>query len=237
MASSFGVSDNLYIYEYEEILLGNKKDFDVTFLGVGQVVTERDFKIAGVIWRYAITHLLKWDAKTAEKYMTTEIVEKLKLNKVLTKIGYKKKKMYAGNYQFILQYAFPDEIKFDKRARAIAAYQRKVHLGKWVGDKTEYRYPKKFFTGEDGIENSNIVLRYVINQYMGDMSTQELYDFFADERAAKEWLINKELGEPITIVYESPLEYLHYALPLSRQNKIEYFNHRIRRECVNNNKE
>jgi hypothetical protein len=221
------ITENLNIFEYEEVLTGRKKDFLCSFKGSFR---ENCIEV-GNIWRYAILHILKWNAKEAEKYMTDELVDKLMLNKTFSGINFDRGHTYIQDYRFVLQYAFPGEVIFDKRAQAIAEYEHVAKLGVWQGNKEYYKYPKKFFLDNDGIERSKILLRYVINLYLSTMTVEELYAFFNDKTSAARWLQRKKLGVPIKLIFLSPIEYLHYSLPVQRRDDIIYYNYKIANMC------
>lgn len=221
------LSENLNIFEYEEVLMGKKKDFLCSFKGN---LSENQIEI-GNIWRYAITHILKWNARQAEKYLTDEIVERLMLHKTFSGINFDKAHSYIQDYRFVLQFAFPGEVIFDKRKQAIAEYEHVAKLGKYKSDKGIYKYPKKFFLNTDGIERAQFLLMYVINLYLSDMTVPELYAFFNDKSAALRWLRKRKLDVPVRLIFVTPLEYLHYSLPSNKRNEVLYYNYRIGNLC------
>lgn len=221
------LDEYLNIFEYEEVLTGHKKDFLCSFKG--------NFKEncveVGNIWRYAILHILKWSAKDAEKYLTDELVDKLYLYKTFVGINFDRGHSYIQDYRFVLQYAFPDEIIYDKKAQAISEYEHVAKIGKWQGNKDIYKFPKRFFLDADGIERSKILLRYVISLYLSTLSTADLYKFFNDKTMATRWLQRKKLTVPLKLIFATPLEYLHDSLPYYKKDNIIYYNYRIASLC------
>jgi hypothetical protein len=220
------LTEDLNIYEYEEVLTGKKQDFSVSFKG-----TPRENRIeVGNIWRYAVHNILKWDCQQAAEYLTDDIVDKLLLNKTFVGIDFDRGHTYISDYRFVLQYAFPNEVKFDERAQTIAEYEHVAKLGKWSGSKEPYKYPKRFFLNQEGIRRAEILLRYAINTYLSDCSVYELYEFFADDVRATYWLQRKKLGTPIKLIYDNPLEYLHASLPAALRDNMAYHNFLIQKE-------
>ena len=215
------VPAELNIYEYENILMKKTKSFKCSFEGSFQ---ENCIEV-GVIWRYAITRLLKWTPQQALKYLSADIVNMLRLDKTFPAINYNPKKDFAQDYRFVLQYAFPGEISFSKTDEAISEYEHIAKIGKWANDKEDYRCPKNFFRDNEGISRASILLNYVISLYLGDMSTDDLYDFFADTKSAKKWLKEKQLTIPLTVIYTNPLEYLHYSLPADLKDDLLFYAH------------
>ena len=216
--------DITYIYDYEEYLLGNVKDLKFSFEDYTKGVTAAHLEAAGVIWRYAITKLLRWTPEQADKYLTAEILQKLKIYKILDKVGMDTVCDNAMNYKAMLHLAFPNEIKYNRAAEAIAQYKRYAKIGEWSNERDDYRAPKKFFSGSNGMYNANIVLRYVISQYLSTLTTEELYEFFADTKEAALWLDDKSLSKPVREIYLNPLDYLHNALPPGQNSSVIYYN-------------
>lgn len=216
------VEERLNIYEYEEVLLGQKESFTLSISG-SESVTDRFIEI-GNIWRYAITHLLKWTPKQAEVYMNADIVQFLKLDKTLIKVDIDLTKVYYPDYKFILCYAFPKQIRYDEKVDAIEEYKRAARLGKYAGDEVPYRYPNKFFIDSLGIRRAGYILNYVIDLYMkGAYSPYERYKFFADTTKARRWLHQKKLKQPIEIIYETPLDFYHFSLPFVERDDFLYY--------------
>lgn len=222
-------SKKTILYEYEEILLGkNGKDFKTIFNGS----LEERRKVAGVIWRYAISNLLRWTPEQAETSLTKEIIESLCLDKTYSKmeIEYGVRKFF--DIRSVLRYAFPEKIKFDVEKHAIEEYKRVMKLDEWKYDNTKYRFHKGFFRGPDGAIRSQVILSYAIAVYFDDVSNYALYRFFGDEKEANQWLEDHRLGGNVIPGFKTSLELLHYSLPQERGNKFYYLNEYIRSKVM-----
>ena len=228
----YDINQRSIIYDYENLLLGRTKKFSEGLLDDTKTLESRR-KIAGTIWNYAITHYLGWTAKEADLYMTSEIAEKLLLNKVYKRIDLDPTRVLFRDFRFILQYAFPGEIKYDIKEEAISEYERTAKIGKWRNNTEFHKYPKKFFLCLEGEERANILLNYVVSLYMGDLSSEMLYDFFFQKAKAKKWLVAKNLGVPLKQLYEDePLEYFHTAIDDRKKDDFFYYNNKIRIEVT-----
>ncbi len=226
------ITESTVIYEYEEILLGKKSSFlsclgDDEKNGSMSVVPMKEIKRRiGYVWRYAIENLLGWTPQQALVYITDDIVKQLCLDKTLKKIGFNFKKEYAGHYEFVLQYAFPNEIRFDVREQAISEWERWRHgdrSGHWKNKKQKYKYPKNFFSDIYGIDRANYLMKHVVGMYLSDKSLKDQYLFFADKKDSRKFLSKHNLAKPIGIVYNTPLDYFHNALsPFERDNFLYY---------------
>ncbi len=220
------LTERLNIYEYEEVLTGKKQNFICSFKG-----SRKDNEIeVGNIWRYAITQLLKWTPVEADKYLTMDIVNMLCLDKTFCGIDFDPSYEFMGDFKFVLKYAFPDDIKYSLKEQAISEYEHVMKMGKWANSEENYRFPKKFFLNNDGIERALYLLNYVISLFLSDMSIEELYDFFADQRKATRWLNMKKLGVPLKYAFQDPLEYFHESLSWDNKEPFYYYNKKIERE-------
>ena len=214
------VDERVNIFEYENVLMGKAK-FMVSFKDpdnkLGNMIE------AGNIWRYAITNLLHWTPQEALLYLNDQIIRALKLNKTYEALGIDSKCTNIPDYRCILQYAFPDEIKYDIKTEAIEGYERIIKAGKWANNTEKSKYPKGFFDGKDGITRSAAILNYAINNFLSYMTTEELYEFFAKKAQAKSWLTEKKMNVALKFTYESPLDYLHYSLPFNKKDNLYYY--------------
>lgn len=218
----------MLIFDYENLLLGRTQKLTEGLISDEETVESRRKK-AGFIWRYAITHYLKWTSLEAVHYMTDEIVEKLMLNKFYKKMEIDPERTIFGDYRFILQYAFPGEVKYDIGIEAFEVYQRCYKIGRWRNNTEEYKLPKKFFYGPEGEQRANAILNNLVSLYLGDKSTEELYDKFSRKPSGRKWIREKHLGEPLTQIYDNePLEFFHAAMDESRKDDLFYYAAKIR---------
>ncbi len=217
---------NLCLYEYEEILAGRKTSFSAAFSS--KTNSNENKEAVGVIWRYAVEHLLKWTPEEAAANMTDEIVEMLCLNRTFIGVGYNPLTEYKSDYRFILQYAFPGVIKYDFKQQTIDEYERTAKKGKYEGSKKDFKFPKKFFVGTEGIDRSHILMNYVCNLYLSDMTSSELYEFFANEEKAKKWINSMHLELALKLIYKDPLDFYHESAPATKRNDLLYYNYRVK---------
>lgn len=212
------LSEKLNIYEYEEILLGQKLNFTCSFKG-----DRRGNEIeVGNIWRYAITKLLKWTPQEALQYLTRDLVKKLLLDKTYVGIDFDETKMYLNDYRFILQYAFPNEVQYDFYQETITEYEKVAKIGKWANDKRNFKYQKKFFIDANGFSRAKIILNHVIRLYLSEKSDYELYEFFSKTDVSL-WFKEHSLSLPLKLLYKNDgFDFFHESF--ERSNNIYYYN-------------
>lgn len=223
------IDEYLNIYEYEEMLMGKISKFKCS-LQKEENTLEENRREAGRIWRYAIVNILHWTPDEAVRYLNYDIVKMLHLDKTFDAIGFVKTNNFNPDFRFALQYAFPEEksCQLDLRKQALTEYNRVAKLGEWASDPVSYKYPKKFFIGESGMKRASYLMQHVVNTYLkGAMDRYEIYAFFANYNEAKRWLIQKSLGSPVTIMYNTPLDYFHFSMTGDEQDDVLYHIHVI----------
>ena len=215
---------SMILFEYEDVLMGKRKNFEVAFTNS----VEENRKTAGIIWRYAIEKLLHWTPEQALIYLDQKIVNALKLNLTYCRIKYEYSTKKFFDFRFILQYAFPEVIKYDLEENARSEYERVAKLGKWENDTEQYKFHKNYFSGPEGLKRASVVLNYAISIDLADLNTYELYKFFANKRKATLWLSKREIEVNVKSLYKTPLEYLHYSLPPGEADNIYFINEWLR---------
>lgn len=199
------------LYMYEQLLANNvrKREFQSMF----QCPAMECKKIIGVIWKHAITKILKWTPKEALKNLEPVIIRNLKLDVTFAGMD-KNYKPHRDGYIEILQYAFPSSINYTFQQQTIDEYNRVAKMGEYRNDPSSVRGVKDFFKGSIGKKRAEIILRHLVRQYMGDMTLREKYRFFSDERVAHKWMVDKHLQPVLEIrMFETPLDYFFCSVP------------------------
>lgn len=210
------------IYEYEQILLEKKKKYISSFIGSDQQKKEA----AGIILNYAIVHIMRWDSETAKANITSEGLKSLCLDTVLKTMNIPTTKLDQFSIRKILQLAFPNDKRYTLTRQTIDIYTQVLNID---GDSSIKEFPKGFFTDADGLKRAGICLMYAISMSLYDKTLRELYDFFASPESSK-WLKEMKLLTNSKKLYDTPLEFFHYSLPLKQRNYIFYYNDYI--ECL-----
>lgn len=221
-----------YIYEYQEILFGQKDSFSVT---VNRNLLENLQKEnIGIIWRYACEKLLGWDAADAVAYMNADIMKALHLDSTLVHIdlGFDDGEV---DFKQILSYAFPEQVHFDFADQTIREYKKSCHLDEYSGIPGVRKYRKGFFHGTYGPKRAAICLEYAVDAWLGDMTIKELYHFFGDTKKASDWLKEVNLLCNTKNLYNTPIDYFHYSLDPGIRDDLLY-NNEIIHERLSDNK-
>lgn len=183
--------ERINIIEYEAILKNEKAKFSCSFQGNRTTNCQE----VGNIWRYAVNQKLGWTAEQALDGMTDYIVKDLKLDKTYPYIKFNSKKSYRQDYSFVLQYAFPGEIKYDFIKETLEIYEQKG------------KYPKNFFPGtfnDEGEKRARILfldaLKNDLKKGLLPSNLKSLYDYFLSDKAVV-WIKRKRLCYPCKVYF------------------------------------
>lgn len=208
------------IMEYEDILLGKRKDFSSEYMG--KTAITKDIK---EILKYVYEDLLHWSPKTIRDYNNTELVERLHLTRPIKKIPFPAELTPEEDLFYIAKFLYPDKIKCSKKNLTLRVYERVMN-----GDLA--KFPKKFFSDAEGELNLNICFQYVVAQQLQVESIEDLYEYFSDKDKGVEFLKTNRLHGPFLDYYEYPIDLLHESLPSSQKNMLYYMNGRLKTEIA-----
>lgn len=206
------------IMEYEDILLGKRKDFSSEYMG--KTAIAKDIK---EILKYVYEDLLHWSPQTIRDYNNPTLVESLHLARPIKKIDFPAELTHEEDLFYVAKYLYPDKIKCSKKNLTLRVYER-VTSGDLV------KFPKKFFSDAEGELNLNICFQYAVAQKLHVKSIEDLYEYFADREQGLEFLKENRLYNPFLDYYEYPIDLLHESLPSSQKNMLYYMNGRLKTE-------
>lgn len=202
------------ILEYEEVLIGKKKQFSSHYF-TGN--SQRDCEIAVEAFRYFFNSILMWDIETVEKNFSIDLIKKYKLDKYLMNYiifenepndrpRFVKKELVKADVQQLLKLMYGKKYKIDLRAMVIETYED-------VLNNRIQKFPKMFFSAaSEGRAKACICLQHAIDLQNTFGSIEDLYSMFADRNILKLlslWRL-KDIAE---LFYDYPIDYLHEALP------------------------
>lgn len=213
------VTPDLIIYEYEQVLLGNP--YKTIFQGT--LLSEKR-KVGGVIIRYAIEHLLHWDPNYALTELNKDVEDSLGLRDVYRTMKIDCSENNYFNRKEVLQYAFPEKIKYSLQEEAINEYKRKMKIDEYQFDTSAAKFHKNFFKGYEGSERASAILNYAIRNFLGNINTYDLYHFFGNRKCAVKWMEENGIEVDSFPGYDTPLDLLHYSLRGDDVSDLMYLN-------------
>lgn len=212
------MATNMRIMEYEEILLGRRKNFSAACMGSGTREKE-----AVEVLRYAFEKILRWDPDMILAYANAKIIQYLHLQRVITRVHFPAELDETRDLFYLAQVLYPERIRYSKQKTVLHIYQQVV-------SRQLTKYPKNFFLGNEGLVNAGICLQYAVNQDMQVRSIKELYERFSDEAWARRFLRNERLYVPFYQNYEYPIDMLHDSLPEESRSEFFYRHYRFKAE-------
>lgn len=203
--------DRDILYEYDEYLLGNITSFSRHFFNNGEKETEENVV---VVCKYVIEDILKWSPYEARDGFNKEIVQLMKLDKLIAKIKFPGELNPREDFFYVVYLIYPDKIKFNERELVLKTY-------KSVLNGELYKFPKEYLDGNRGIMRICICLQYMLSQYFTFNSIQELYRFFTTPEGSK--ALKKYRLYPVFVdKFELQVDYLHQSLPNRTKNEFWY---------------
>lgn len=159
--------------------------------------------------RYAITDLLRWTPEEAMNLLTSDIIEKLRFDRVAKYVIYpadiNRSDDKREGYPWMIHRAFPNDTKYDMREQLLKVYEQ-VRSGKLD------QFPRYMFRGEDRDKKLAILLSDYLAKHVPSSSVEDLYRLFANPTDGNRILRRAKLFYAYKKFYESPLLYLHLSL-------------------------
>lgn len=214
------------LYEYEEILLGNKKQFSNAFFDSDMVTNKKN---AVDVLRFAFEIFLKWRPEEAFRYVTKDIVDKMRLDLLYPYLDIPCEINMNRDFFYLGHLAYPNRNKLDKNALTLKVYRDLL-------DGVAKKFPKGYLDGADGVERACMCFQYMVKQYLYFKSIDEMYAFFASPKAIPT-LRNYKLYVIENTLFDSPIDFLHESLPESQKDpflfhyhKFQYLNRKLRKQ-------
>lgn len=216
---------NELLVEYDDVMIRKRAAFSDAFFPKESVVAANN---ALRVMRYSFTRYLRWSQDAVREKMTTALMEKLHLLELMKYIDYPVEYDKCKDYFYLVSLVFKSA-KLTLRDKTVHTYER-VLSGEQV------KYPKDYFLGSDGYVKAGICLQYMINHYVAFSSFNELYSIFSTEEGY-EYLQKYKLINAYKEIFDTPVDFLHFALPKHQKNTfyLNYYRFKFLREMLNEN--
>lgn len=216
---------NELLVEYDDIIIGKRTGFSDTFFNKESSVSSKN---ALKVIRYAFKRYLRWSKDAIGERMTPELMERLHLQELMRFIDYPVEYDREKDYFYLANLIFSPQ-KITLRDKTIHIYER-------ILDGDQAKYPKDYFSGSDGYVRAGICFQYMIDHFVSFSTFNELYSIFSSEEGYV--LLKKyKLLNACKEIFETPVDFLNFALPDSQKNKFYYNYYRFKygREMINEN--
>lgn len=205
------------LYEYEQILLGNKAGFSPYYFKYGDD-TSRNYAL--YIIKFAVESYLKWDPEDVKNHFNKEIAVQMKLEPLMKYIDFPPELDKDTDYYYIANYLYPEAIKIDLKELVLRVYKN-VLSGKLC------KFPKEYLSGNQGAARAGICFQYMLTQHCTFHSVKDMYKFFSEpigSKTLKQYRLNNICNE----IYDHPIDYLHESLPNSQKDDFWYHYYRFK---------
>ena len=196
------------IYEYENLLLGKKKTFSTTYF---ELSPEQNEKTALSIFRHAISCYLMWSQKQVEECLDWEVIKRMKLAPLMKYIQFPVENDRERDLFVLYDKLYPSRRKSNIKEPTISVYER-------ILSKERSKFPKGYFDGTEGWYRSLICFQHMMTKMKPFDSVDSMYEYFASSKGSltlKEYKLNVVCNS----MYETPVRYLHEALPAEYRNE------------------
>lgn len=198
-----------FIEEYEEILMGERKEFSQYFF---ETNVETETIILECI-RYACENLLHWTPKQACALFDASIVDLMKLTPLINYIQFPSELEKEKDFYYIMHRLYPRLVPFSVEDSVINMYKRILN-GK-------AQFPRDYATGTEGVTKLCICLQYAIEHFHPFCSVKDMYEFFASTEGIR-FLKKYQLFTIMSYLGLDALTLLHETLPDVQRSMFYY---------------
>lgn len=208
--------------EYEATYVGHRKSIPSVYFK--DLSKEQKQEQALDIIRYSIKHYLKWRPEDVKKYITTDILRKLKLKTLYDDyVVFPQEYSKESDVTYLAYLLYPNKFHVNMKEQCINMFKR-VYAGE------ASRYPTTWINSLTGIERFSIVFQYAVSQRATRFkSVEEMYQFFAGKEGPR-FMQEYKIHSFAKTLYSSDFEAMHYALPSSLKNDFLYEYHSFLRK-------
>ena len=207
----------ILLYEYEQVLLGNKTAIPPYYFKYGDD-TSKNYAL--YIIKFAVEKYLRWDPQDMKDHFTKEIAIQMKLEQLMKYIDFPPELNRDTDYYYLATYLYPNSVKIDIKELVLRTY-------KDVLSGNLCKFPKEYLSGTQGMMRAGICLQYMINQHLTFHTVKDMYKYFSEPTGAKilkEYRLNNICNE----IYEHPIDYLHESLPERQKDEFWYHYYRFK---------
>lgn len=187
-------------------------------------------KNAIYLLKYIFEYILEWSPYMIRDYFTPEISSWLHVKNCVNKIDFPPELDQNKDYFYVAHFLYPKILPYNKKKSVLEVYNRERL-------KKTPEFPRKFFQDKVGKENLDICLKYIISENFYSMDNKDIYDFFADNKLAKQFIAENYLTTPINNHYGDIFEAVHSVLPEGDKDETYYqylrFNEYLKKKKIN----
>lgn len=204
------------IFEYENILLGKKRGFGSTYFDLTE---DQNEQTALMVIHHAIDSYLCWTQKQVEECFDWEIINRMRLNSLMKHIRFPVESDKEKDLFILIDKLYPKRNKSALKDPTLAIYNKILS-----GERS--KFPKGYFDGVEGMFRALLCFQHMISLMEPFESADDIYDHFAHGKGIVT-LKKYKLNVVSNSLYETPVDYLHAALPKEHRDEFLYHMHKF----------
>lgn len=211
--------DLVILQEYERMYVGNTDIFPVAyFTDLGPLQKQEQ---ALKIIRFALEKYLQWTPQNIRRYLTSDVLKKMKLSKIVNKYidfpqEYSKDDLDMTYLAYLL---YPKKFRLSIEDQCIAMFER-VHTG------SASKFPSTWIGGIEGVRRFSILLQYAILQMPRFQNLEAMYQYFSGPKGVAAMKKYKLYSFAITL-YANVFEAFHKSMPHKLRSDFLYHYYRF----------
>lgn len=208
------ITDSLQ-YEYDEILLGNKKVFSNVFF-TGDKLLDNDIALS--IIRYVVECYLHWSPQDTRNLFDSSVIKQYKLKTVYAKVIFPSELDKRTDYFYLAVLLYPNKVNISEEEITIRIFED-VMQGRMK------RFPKNFFVGTKGNEKLALCLKHLLEITSAFDDVTDIYKFINSKKGIR-LLVDNKLYKYIIANFVTVNNAITYALPETQSNELlsNYYN-------------
>ena len=214
--STGGLAMNELYREYDEVMIGKRDGFSTKYFGKDN---SRNSENAVKVLEYAFKRYLRWTPEALEEKIDKELLVKLKVYPLLKYITFPVEYDKEKDFFYLVTLVY--------NHHNLSFRDKTIHTYELILDGTASKYPKDYFTGNDGLVKAGICLQYLISHNIIFESINDLYSIFACE-TGYDYLRRYKLLTACKDAFKTPVDFLHFALPKDEKNDFLYYYYRFK---------
>lgn len=204
------ISKNL-LYEYQLLLMGQIPSIQPDLFD-GEPKQKEQAALS--IIKYAVENLLRWTPKEMASKFNSEVIAKMKLNKIVSYVVFPPEADKTRDYFVYAHKLYPDKIPMNLYTLTVLTYN-KVH------QKHLVKFPKGFFDDNLGRTRALLCMNYALSRDGNFSSKKELYKAFTETTGAQ-FIQRHRLDLARRLSWEYPIDYVHESLSQNDKDEMWY---------------
>lgn len=184
--------------------------------GFFRYTEEHNERMAIAVFKHVFEDILEWTPEDVVNNASKELIDCMKLSVPYSKLRYPKELNKSTDYFYIAYIVYPEKFKnvFSRQKLILNMYEN-------ILDKKDNKFPKDYFSSEDGGLRSKICLQRALTKEGGFKNVEDMYQKFANTKWAKNFFRKYRLDFVLDTLYKGDaLDYLHHSLSSNQQDHL-----------------